>query len=98
MKQTRGRAKSTGEDQGQWSDDNQAAEFFKENFDIEGTKPKEVELPQGMGEAIKPDGSAVNATHAKIIKKRDGTIRTAYPIVKQLLCSTWQSASRPNPT
>jgi len=73
----RGRAAKTGEDQGQWLDNQKAADFLSQYDDI--TSPKIVDLPKGMGQVIKPDGSIVNATKAQLVPKPGGGFRTAFP-------------------
>ncbi|MFI8266251.1 putative T7SS-secreted protein [Streptomyces sp. NPDC085665] len=75
------RARSTGNDQGQWLDNSKAVEFLKQHHDPDGGV-REVPIPPGMGQVIKPDGSIVEPTHVRMVPKPDGTYKTAFPIVK----------------
>lgn len=75
------RARSTGNPQGQWLDNDKALDFLKSQHDPNG-KVREVEIPKGMGQVIMPDGEIVEATHARLVPKPDGTYKTAFPIVK----------------
>ncbi|WP_461019825.1 RHS repeat-associated core domain-containing protein, partial [Streptomyces daliensis] len=75
------RARSTGNEQGQWLDNSKAVEFLKEHHDPHGGV-REVPIPEGMGQVIKPDGEIVNPTHVRMVPKPDGTYKTAFPIVK----------------
>ncbi|MEU7556487.1 DUF6531 domain-containing protein [Streptomyces sp. NPDC044571] len=75
------RARSTGNDQGQWLDNSKAVEFLKSHHDP-NAGVREVPIPPGMGQVIKPDGSIVEPTHVRMVPKPDGTYKTAFPIVK----------------
>ncbi|MFY2562004.1 RHS repeat-associated core domain-containing protein [Corallococcus terminator] len=79
-----GTAKGTGRPQGQWTDDKKAAAFLSQ-VKVGGPNGRaaatRVEIPKGLGEVIRPDGTTVSATHAKVIGNRAGGIRTAYPIL-----------------
>ena len=74
-----GRAASTGSHQGQWLNNEAAAEMLKgyhganEPFSI-------VKLPEGMGQIIHPNGSITPATRATIVPKPGGGFRTGYPV------------------
>ena len=77
----RGRAASTGESQGQWLNNETAANFLRElRSSIQN--PTTVEIPSGFGQVILPDGSIVPATHALVVPKSTGGYITSYPIVK----------------
>ncbi|WP_345942737.1 RHS repeat-associated core domain-containing protein [Streptomyces sp. SID486] len=76
------RARSTGNQQGQWLDNDKVLEFLKTHHDPNGGV-REVELPPGMGQVIMPDGEIVEATYARLVPKPDGSYKTAFPIVKK---------------
>ncbi|MEU8787416.1 DUF6531 domain-containing protein [Streptomyces sp. NPDC048637] len=76
------RARSTGNYQGQWADNEKAVEFLKKNYDPDGGV-REVPLPEGLGKVITPDGKVIEATHARLVPKGDGTYKTAFPITKK---------------
>ncbi|WP_209446263.1 hypothetical protein [Streptomyces sp. MZ04] len=75
------RARSTGKDQGQWADNGKAADFLKAHHNPEA-KAVDVPIPKGMGQVITPRGEIVDATHARLVMKPDGSYRTAFPILK----------------
>ncbi|MEU4492994.1 putative T7SS-secreted protein [Streptomyces sp. NPDC023998] len=75
------RARSTGNEQGQWLDNAKAVDFLKAHHDPNGGV-REVPIPKGMGQVIKPDGSIVEPTHVRMVPKPDGTYKSAFPIVK----------------
>jgi len=45
------------------------------------TTPRQVPLPAGMGNVIRPDGTVVPATHVQLVPGRSGPYRSAFPIV-----------------
>jgi hypothetical protein len=74
----RGRAAGTGTPQGQWRDDQAAADFLS----VVGpyvTEPSFVPIPSGLGQVILPNGEIVPATQAMIVPFSGGGIRTAIP-------------------
>ena len=75
-----GRARGTGTPQGQWLDNDAAAEFLR-GAHIAGAGPYSVRLPEGLGQVIMPDGSTVVARAVTIIPNPNGVIRSAFPIV-----------------
>ncbi|MDT0544607.1 RHS repeat-associated core domain-containing protein, partial [Streptomyces lonegramiae] len=75
------RARSTGTPQGQWLNNEKAFEFLKDHYDPNGGV-REVEIPKGMGQVIMPDGKIVEATHARLVPKPDGTYKTTFPITE----------------
>ncbi|HXH77560.1 DUF6531 domain-containing protein [Nocardioides sp.] len=75
-----GRARGTGNSQGQWMDNEAAASFLK-SVNVPGAGPYSVRLPKGLGRVIHPDGSIVEAGAATIVPNGTGGIKTAYPIV-----------------
>ncbi len=76
----RGRAASNGQEQGQWLDNERAAEFLRNIYpNISG--PTIVDIPEGLGQVIMPDGSIVPATRAYLVPNPRGVYRTAYPIL-----------------
>lgn len=74
----RGRAASTGKNQGQWTDDKAAASFLNSLLPV--THPIVVPIPPGLGIIIHPDGSISPASYAIIVPKSGGGFRTAYPV------------------
>ncbi|MFI6939412.1 polymorphic toxin-type HINT domain-containing protein [Streptomyces sp. NPDC050418] len=73
------RARSTGKPQGQWLDDDAAAEFLR-GLHVEGAGPRSVRIPDGLGQLIMPDGSIVQARVATIVPNRDGLYKTGFPV------------------
>ncbi|MDK2125926.1 RHS repeat domain-containing protein [Parachitinimonas caeni] len=69
------RARGTGNNQGQWLDNQRAAEFLN---GIKVSDPTRVRIPEGLGQIIKPDGSIASAEWAIIVPRGEG-LRTAYP-------------------
>jgi hypothetical protein len=78
----RGRAGGTGKPQGQWLDNDKAAEFLrKQRGAIDETQLyTDVDIPDGLGQVIMPDGSIRPATKARLIPKASGGYETTYPI------------------
>ena len=77
----RGRAAGTQQEQGQWTDNNKAAEFLKSiHGQLNGSIT--IEIPEGLGQVIMPDGSVVPTTWAKIVPQPGGVYKTAYPVLK----------------
>lgn len=72
-----GRAGGTGQAQGQWLDNERAAQFLVELPDI--GEAATVRIPQGLGRVILPDGSFVDARWATVVTSPLG-FRTAFPI------------------
>lgn len=70
------RARSTGNNQGQWIDNTKAAEYLKSLGDIKGTTT--VTIPEGLGQVITSIGEIVPATKAIVVPSATG-IKTAYP-------------------
>jgi hypothetical protein len=78
-----GRAAGTGEAQGQWLDNQKAAQFLQDlRPSING--PTIVEIPPDLGQVILPDGSIIPATHAQVVPTPIGGYKTAYPLVLAL--------------
>jgi RHS repeat-associated protein len=75
------RARGTGMPQGQWLDNQAAADFLRTALgdNAEDFGPFGVKLPEGLGQVIMPDGRIVPAPYAYVIPSRGGIIRTAYP-------------------
>ena len=73
-----GRAGGTGQPQGQWLDNERAAEFLNDLPDIE--EAATVRIPQGLGRVIMPDGSFVTAKWARVVVSPSG-FRTAFPVI-----------------
>ncbi|WP_437014106.1 polymorphic toxin-type HINT domain-containing protein [Streptomyces sp. enrichment culture] len=74
------RARSTGNQQGQWLDNDAAAEFLK-GLHVEGAGPRSVRIPDGLGQVIIPDGSIVQARAATIVPSPNGLYKTGFPII-----------------
>lgn len=74
------RARSTGNQQGQWLDNDAAAEFLK-GLHVEGAGPRSVRIPDGLGQVIMPDGSIIQARAATIVPSPNGLYRTGFPII-----------------
>lgn len=60
------RARSTGNPQGQWLDNDKALEVLKTHHDPNGGVC-DVELPPGMGKFIMPDGEIVEANYVRLV-------------------------------
>jgi hypothetical protein len=80
-KQLTGRAASTKDPQGQWLDNQKAAEFLR-NLRPNISQTTIVEIPAGLGQVILPDGTIVPATHALVKPSRIGGYRSAFPVVE----------------
>ncbi|MFJ7997949.1 polymorphic toxin-type HINT domain-containing protein [Streptomyces sp. NPDC096310] len=74
------RARSTGNQQGQWLDNDGAAEFLK-GLHVEGAGPRSVRIPDGLGQVIMPDGSIAQARAATIVPSPNGLYKTGFPII-----------------
>ncbi len=77
------RARGTGNDQGQWQDNEKAAELLK-GYSLIADGPTTVPIPLGIGKVIKPDGSMVDVAFALVVPNGNGTFRTAYPVIGKL--------------
>lgn len=73
----RGRAASTNQEQGQWLDNQKAAEFLDSLGEVK--EVTEVNLPKGLGQIITPSGEIVEATKIRVVPSPTG-IKTAFPI------------------
>nr|WP_246354274.1 RHS repeat-associated core domain-containing protein [Paenibacillus phytohabitans] len=71
------RARSTKNNQGQWLDNQKAADFITSKGPI--TEATTFDLPAGMGQVITPEGVIIPATKAIFVPSSTG-IKTAYPI------------------
>jgi len=71
------RARGTGNPQGQWLNNEAAAEVLNASK-VDG--PATIRIPQGLGQVIKPDGTIVETEWATVVPRGDG-FRTAYPIL-----------------
>ncbi|AUM95024.1 MULTISPECIES: hypothetical protein [Clostridium] len=72
------RAIGTGNDQGQWLDNQKVAEFLNSNGKV--SKVIEIDIPEGLGRVITPTGEIISATRARIVPSKNGKIKTAFPI------------------
>ncbi|MEN8650053.1 RHS repeat-associated core domain-containing protein [Streptomyces sp. 21So2-11] len=75
------RARSTGNDQGQWLDNSKALEFLRVHYDPEGGV-RDIPIPEGLGQVIKPDGGIIEPTHVRMIPKPDGSYKSVFPVAK----------------
>lgn len=74
------RARSTGKSQGQWLDNDAAAQFMQDNF-VPGAGPRSSIIPEGLGQVIMPDGSIVPAGAATFVPSPGGLYKTSFPII-----------------
>src|SRR5688572_8201957 len=74
-----GRAAGTGTPQGQWLDNDQAAAFLRDSYSP-GQQKRVVDLPEGMGQMVNPDGTTSPATRALLLPRPSGTYKDAYPV------------------
>jgi hypothetical protein len=76
----RGRAAGTGQAQGQWLDNEAAAQIMQANR--QGMNwARDVDIPPGLGQVIMPDGTIVPVTRARIVPSQNGGIGTSFPIL-----------------
>jgi peptidoglycan hydrolase-like protein with peptidoglycan-binding domain len=77
------RARGEKTPQGLWTNDEQAAEVIKMNWMNLKDGENVIEIPQGLGKVIMPDGTIIeNVTKALVIKNKAGKtnlLTTAYP-------------------
>ncbi|MNW42762.1 hypothetical protein D3C74_199430 [compost metagenome] len=84
LESLKGRARSVNElgnmtEQGQWLDNEKVANFLNSYGKVD--KPTIVDIPEGLGQIIKPSWDIVPAKRAVIIpNSKTGTIKTAYPV------------------
>jgi len=71
------RARGTGTPQGQWTDNEKAAQFLS-GVKVEGTTV--VKIPEGLGQVIMPDGTIVKTEWARIVPSGNG-VRSAFPVI-----------------
>ncbi len=72
-----GRAAGTGQAQGQWLNNQQAAQHIH-NLNLSGNAT--IRIPSGLGQVIKPNGAIVSAHWARVVLSPNG-VRTAFPIL-----------------
>jgi hypothetical protein len=77
----RGRAAGKKQAQGQWLDNEKVADFLRDLRANIGDDPKIIDIPEGLGQLILPDGTIVPATRAQIVPIPGGGYKTAYPIM-----------------
>jgi len=71
-------ARSTGKPQGQWLDNDAAAQLLQSHRGaLDG--PASIRIPTGRGQVIMPDGTTVGATRATLVPGPNGYV-TGYPI------------------
>ncbi|MFE6799894.1 RHS repeat-associated core domain-containing protein [Paenibacillus chitinolyticus] len=71
------RARTEG-DQGQWLNNEKAADFLHSLGEI--TEVKEIDLPAGLGQVITRTGDIVSSNKVRVVPSPKGGIKTAYPI------------------
>ncbi len=71
-------ARTKQEPQGQWLDNEAAADFLK-GMHIPGAGFRSVRLPDGLGQVVMPDGSIRPARHATLVPGKNGAYKSAYP-------------------
>lgn len=71
------RARNTGKPQGQWLNNEKAAEVLS-TIKVDGSTT--IRIPQGLGQVIKPDGTIVTTEWATVVTGSGG-FRTAYPVL-----------------
>jgi hypothetical protein len=91
-----GRAATEGKQQGQWVDDDVAADLLRKAHD-DGVwsevphPPKKaqtqqdavtIDIPEGTGQVILPGGEIVPTTKAVVVPRYNGMIKDAYPILE----------------
>jgi hypothetical protein len=77
----KGRAASTKNHQGQWLDNQKAADFLRDLRANIGDEPTTVDIPEGLGQIILPDGTIVPATRATVVPIPGGGYKSAYPTI-----------------
>ncbi|WP_430026971.1 RHS repeat-associated core domain-containing protein [Paenibacillus turicensis] len=84
LESLKGRARTVNElgnmtEQGQWLNNEIVADFLNSHGKID--KPTIVNIPQGLGQIIKPSWDIIPAERAVIIpNSKTGKIKTAYPV------------------
>jgi len=77
-----GRAGGTGRQQGQWLDNDAAAQYiFEQAQSMDISTVTDVPIPEGLGQVILPDGSIVPATMARIVPNGRGGVTSTFPIL-----------------
>ncbi|WP_422350083.1 DUF6443 domain-containing protein [Flagellimonas sp.] len=71
-------AKGSGNPQGQWLDNVAAEDFIARNLDKTKNGSVTIEIPEGLGRVVNPDGTFTPATHARLVPSGSG-VKTAYP-------------------
>ncbi len=72
-------AKNKGHSLGQWIDNSAAEDFIAKNLNKTKNGTITVELPEGLGRIVHPDGTFTPATHATLVPSKSG-VKTAYPV------------------
>jgi len=74
-------ARATGENVGQWLDDQRAAQLILAARESMVGSSVKIPIPIGLGRFVTPEGKFVAATHAVIVRGTRGTfVTTAYPV------------------
>lgn len=74
----RSRTRGQSPQQGQWLDNEKAAEFLQ-SLRVNG--PSTVRIPSGLGQVIHSDGTVSAAQWARVVPNSDGGFTSAFPIV-----------------
>lgn len=72
-------ATNSGIAQGQWIDNVAAEQIIFDNLNNLKNGAINVEIPNGVGRVINPDGTFSPATHARLVPSGSG-VKTAYPL------------------
>jgi hypothetical protein len=76
------RARSTGDDQGQWDNDAFIVEAEQRAPMAPGSQI--VDMGKPVGRVHRPDGSTIeNVTTVLVVRKREGTVRTSFPVIRR---------------
>jgi hypothetical protein len=75
------RAKRKGFQIGQWKDEVGAAKLIGDEVakQAPGTKSFDIDLPEGMGHVVMPDGKIVPADKGRVFMNPDGTVDVSFP-------------------
>ena len=64
---------------GQWLDDLRAEQFISDNLDELRQGARTLDLPEGLGRVVNPDGTFSPATKVRLVPSGSG-VKTAYPM------------------
>ncbi|WNS43269.1 hypothetical protein [Paenibacillus sp. MMS20-IR301] len=84
LESLKGRSRTVNEvgettEQGQWLDNQKSAEFLNSYGKVD--KPTILDIPEGLGQVIKPSWDIASVTRSVILSNsKTGTLKTAYPV------------------